>query len=82
MKLKDYLEVNHVTQQDFSAATGLTQGFISRVVNGFYVPGSKATRKIAVATGYAVTPHDLNPNIYPNPTDGLPQEPDGSTAAA
>lgn len=34
-------------------------------------------RVIAVceAVDWAVTPHQLRSDIYPNPTDGLPQEP-------
>ncbi len=29
---------------------------------------------IASATGWAVTPHELRPDIYPFPTDGLPPD--------
>jgi DNA-binding transcriptional regulator YdaS (Cro superfamily) len=29
---------------------------------------------IARATGYKVTPHRLRPDLYPNPTDGLPPD--------
>lgn len=29
---------------------------------------------LAEATGWRVTPHELNPGLYPNPNDGLPQE--------
>lgn len=29
---------------------------------------------VARAVGFAVTPHELRPDLYPNPTDGLPQE--------
>ncbi|MCZ6443305.1 YdaS family helix-turn-helix protein [Escherichia coli] len=28
--------------------------------------------RIAEATNFEVTPHELRPDIYPNPTDGLP----------
>jgi DNA-binding transcriptional regulator YdaS (Cro superfamily) len=31
-------------------------------------------RPIAIYTGFEVTPHQLDPVIYPNPTDGLPEE--------
>ncbi|MCA6998182.1 transcriptional regulator [Dickeya solani] len=26
------------------------------------------------AMGWRVTPHELRPDLYPNPTDGLPQQ--------
>lgn len=29
---------------------------------------------IAEATGWAVTPHQLRPDLYPHPDDGLPPE--------
>lgn len=29
--------------------------------------------QVSAATGYEVTPHQLRPDLYPNPTDGLPQ---------
>lgn len=29
---------------------------------------------IAEATNWTITPHQLRPDLYPNPTDGLPQE--------
>lgn len=39
---------------------------------------------ISMATENKVTPHDLRPDIYPNPTDGLPSgaEPQPVTAGA
>lgn len=29
---------------------------------------------VSAAVGFQVRPHDLRPDIYPNPTDGLPPE--------
>ncbi|MEW8042653.1 MAG: YdaS family helix-turn-helix protein [Candidatus Thiodiazotropha endolucinida] len=37
----------------------------NRVPSGWVIPVSKAT-------GWAVTPHQIRPDLYPNPTDGLP----------
>ncbi|HHT1115287.1 TPA: transcriptional regulator [Citrobacter freundii] len=34
------------------------------------VPTGERVRQIYIATG--VTPHKLRPDLYPNPTDGLP----------
>ncbi|EGD9092499.1 helix-turn-helix domain-containing protein, partial [Escherichia coli] len=34
------------------------------------VPTGERGRQIYIATG--VTPHELRPDLYPNPTDGLP----------
>lgn len=37
------------------------------------VPPDRVIR-IAAATNFEVLPHDLRPDIYPNPTDGVPAE--------
>lgn len=33
---------------------------------------SERVLKVAEATNFEVTPHELRPDIYPYPTDGLP----------
>lgn len=35
--------------------------------------------RVAQAVDFQVTPHQLNPDLYPNPTDGVP--PDQQSAA-
>jgi DNA-binding transcriptional regulator YdaS (Cro superfamily) len=35
------------------------------------VPADEILR-VCRAVGWAVTPHEINPTIYPNPTDGIP----------
>jgi DNA-binding transcriptional regulator YdaS (Cro superfamily) len=41
-----------------------------------------ADRVLQIYQATGVTPHELRPDLYPNPTDGLPQDHDGSTTAA
>lgn len=39
---------------------------------------------LAEQTGWAFTPHQLRPDLYPNPTDGIPpkrRQPEGAKAA-
>lgn len=49
------------------------------------VPSERVLR-IAEATGFEVTPHELRPDLYPNPDDALPRgarsSPDQGRAAA
>lgn len=33
-----------------------------------------ADRVLAIYNATGVTPHELRPDLYPNPTDGLPKE--------
>ena len=38
--------------------------------NAVPAPGPM-TLKLAEATGYALTPHDIHPDVYPHPLDGM-----------
>ncbi|MDR5772095.1 MULTISPECIES: YdaS family helix-turn-helix protein [unclassified Caballeronia] len=42
------------------------------------VPAGRVVR-LAELTGWKHTPHALAPNLYPNPTDGLPVDVSGIT---
>jgi DNA-binding transcriptional regulator YdaS (Cro superfamily) len=51
-------------------------GCTAQHVNNWRTRGIPADRTItfARATGWRTTPHQLRPDIYPNPTDGIPPE--------
>ncbi|EAR6708274.1 transcriptional regulator [Salmonella enterica] len=72
MKLSEYLRSNGIRQSTFAATVGVTQGFISSVIKGRYVPKGRKAIEWSEATEWAVTPHELNPHDYPNEYDGLP----------
>lgn len=63
------------TQVALAKAIGVKQPYIWNWLNrdGGKVPPSLVL-KTCEAVEWAVTPHDLRPDIYPNPTDGLPSE--------
>ena len=42
------------------------------MVNGIRPISPKRALLICEGSGWKVTPHELLPNVYPNPTDGLP----------
>lgn len=56
--------------------TAAVVGVAQPVVSHWRRRGLPADRVLSVsrATGWQVTPHQLRPDIYPNPTDGLPPE--------
>jgi len=57
-----------------SKSVGVSAPTVSQWASGARpVPPGKAV-SIARATNWQVTPHDLRPDIYPNPTDALPPE--------
>lgn len=72
MKLIDYLAIKSLTQESFASMVGSTQGFVSHVITGRSFPGGRKALLWSQATDWLVTPHDLNPEVYPNPTDALP----------
>lgn len=72
MKLKTYLKTSGVRQQAFAVLVGRTQGYVSRVASGECLLGAATALKWAAATEFQVTPHDLRPDLYPNPKDGIP----------
>ncbi|WFX56945.1 helix-turn-helix domain-containing protein [Enterobacter roggenkampii] len=72
MKLKTYLKTSGVRQQAFAVIVGQTQGYVSRVASGECLLGAATALKWAAATEFQVTPHDLRPDLYPNPKDGIP----------
>jgi DNA-binding transcriptional regulator YdaS (Cro superfamily) len=62
------------SQADAARALGVTrQAMQLWVESDSQVPPDRVL-SIAGALGWSVTPHDLRPDIYPFPTDGLPPE--------
>ncbi|MCI1034072.1 transcriptional regulator [Raoultella terrigena] len=48
----------------------------AQTVNGWFknkVPG-ELVLKVSKAVEWQVTPHEIRPDLYPNPTDGMPNE--------
>lgn len=55
---------------------GITEQAVGRWKSKGAVPAARVL-EIFHATG--VTPHELRPDLYPNPTDGLPAEQQNTT---
>lgn len=57
-------------------AVGRLFNISGQAVSGWYAEGIPPDRVIRVAesTGWSITPHQLRPDIYPNPCDGLPPD--------
>lgn len=72
MKLRDYLKAKRITQLQFGLLTGLSQVHVSRVMSGHERFSPEKALRVAEVTNYAVTPHELRPDIYRKPSDGLP----------
>lgn len=43
------------------------------------VPPADVVIPIAESLGWQITPHQLRPDLYPNPTDAMPPERQGAT---
>lgn len=51
-----------------------TSGVKLPAVSQWDVTPANRVIKVSEATGWQVTPHELRPDLYPNPTDALPSE--------
>lgn len=79
MTLTDYLKGKNQTA--FAERVGRTQGMVWQWANGAPV-SPRSVLAVCAATDWVVTPHEIRPDIYPNPTDGLPpgRAPNGASA--
>lgn len=60
---------SHVAKQ-----AGIAPAYLYQIEHGIKPAPVLRVIAIARATGWKVTPHELRPEIYPNPTDALPKE--------
>ena len=60
------------TQAALAQLIGITPQAVSKWQGK--VPDGQTALKVAAATGWEVTPHELRPDIYPLPIDGLPAD--------
>lgn len=70
MTLSEYLKSTGVTQKELAERLGCTQAMISKIVLG-KCP-AETVLSLSEAVNWQVTPHDLRPDLYPHPQDGLP----------
>ncbi|MBV7133675.1 helix-turn-helix domain-containing protein [Escherichia coli] len=69
--LKNKIHKRGLSQAGVARLIGLPQQVVSRWANGHQVPASRVLQLCEIME-WEVTPHELRPDIYPNPTDGLP----------
>ena len=63
MDIASYLKEQNLTQQQFAAKIGVTQGRVSHWVKGATVPAERCAA-IEQATGGRVTRHELRPDVF------------------
>lgn len=78
--LRAYMALNRVTQRQLADHLKVTQGLIYQWLSGIRKVSAEKVLSVCEATGWQVTPHELRPDIYPNPTDGLPADKSGEAA--
>ena len=60
-------------QQALAKALKLSQGMISHWITGRRQVGAEWVLPICEFSDWLVTPHEIRPDLYPNPTDALPK---------
>lgn len=72
MDLKTYIDLERGRARRIAKSVGVSAASVSDWANGKKQPSYGNIRKICEATGWDVTPHELLPNVFPNPTDAIP----------
>lgn len=72
------MDINEITKgsltvKEAAEASGLSVQAVYKWEKSGRVPADHVIA-IARATGWQVAPHDLRPDIYPHPEDGMPKE--------
>jgi DNA-binding transcriptional regulator YdaS (Cro superfamily) len=71
--LKDFLEKQpHGYATQLCRELDLSRPLITQWATGVRKIPPQHVLPLARATGFAITPHQLSPEIYPNPNDALP----------
>lgn len=70
MNIQTYIQ--QVGIEKASSTLGVSVPAIKHYRNGIRKVSPSKVLAICKATGWTVTPHELRPDLYPNPTDGLP----------
>ncbi|MEI9883793.1 transcriptional regulator [Atlantibacter hermannii] len=65
---------NAIRQLGSASALGKAVGLSKMAVSLWRRNGVPAERVLQVFDVTGVTPHELRPDLYPNPTDGLPKQ--------
>jgi len=64
---------NAILRSGSASALGALIGVSKMAVSLWRRKGIHAERVLPVFEATGVTPHELRPDLYPNPTDGLPK---------
>jgi len=70
----NFVTASGLRQSDIAKAAGVHPVLIHQWSSGKRSIPADRVLAVARATEWKVTPHALRPDIYPNPTDGLPPE--------
>ena len=73
MTLNEWLKEAAMSQAELARRLDRTQGAVSHWLTGRNTLPAEEVLKVCEATGFSVRPHDLRPDLYPNPSDGLPR---------
>lgn len=71
MTLDEHLKNKRIGQREFAEKLGVSQAMVSKMVIG-EVPAERVL-DVAKLTEWECKPHELRPDIYPHPHDGLPE---------
>lgn len=69
---KHLISLSHAEKAIFAKGCSTSVGYLVQVSCGFRKASAELAIRIAKQSKYKITPHQIRPDIYPNPTDALP----------
>jgi len=72
VQLDQYLEQSGESQAAFGRRVEVTQSAVAQWIAGGRIKAEQVLG-VSAATGWQVRPHELRPDLYPHPEDGMPR---------
>jgi DNA-binding transcriptional regulator YdaS (Cro superfamily) len=72
-KLVSFMHLNGVSQMQLASSLGVSQALVSQWLSGGRQITPEDARNLCEYSKWQIRPHDLRPDIWPNPTDALPR---------
>lgn len=72
--LQKFLDKSATSREELALRLGVSEGLVTHWLNGRRMIQPEQVLKVAKMSAWTVRPHDLRPDIYPNPTDAMPRK--------
>jgi transcriptional regulator with XRE-family HTH domain len=73
MNLRDYIKsLGPDGRKEYARRSGTTEAYLFQIAGGHSKPSGQLTRRLAQESGFLVSPQELRPDIFGNPSPSIP----------